>query len=476
MNQPRPLDWVGVEDPWVGVTVDLNALRHIVCEVLRVSATECGEPTAIGLQHQRAYARVYMFKLPGYNVVARLVAPLKPLFKTEGEVGAMDFVRSATSLPVPKVFAYCSEATNPVGVEWVLMEYMPGIEMGDAWDGMTLTQKRRLALDLVDLYDQLSRLRAAGIGSIYHSVYSVDDRNIVVKSIIGDKCHTRYPRSPRWRPLSAESLTLLKTHCSYPVKDGYNLGPLNDISILNYKLSIPSYSQTMPVFTTEEYVRLVSFNGNPTTRSDFDLPTREKFVELFQSLHTLYCDTTVLGPRKAAFGFCFSHGDLHEGNIFIDPQSGEITGIIDWEAAAFRPMWEAVSGVGWFAEDTQRFIYSSEDPENFADDTTEDAKLRAFFRNKLYDRNPDLFSCFYGGIELRAILAAATDIPRPIGQSELFLRRYYYEGYWNEARRGPFPWNMLEWQYKRVYLDRIEMKRLAALSEAASHENHELMT
>ena len=87
-------DWLGVEDPWIGISVDLVALQAIVCQIFRVPATQCEPPIAIGLQHQTNYARVYSFQLPNRTVVARVVAPVKPLFKTESEVAAMDFVRS----------------------------------------------------------------------------------------------------------------------------------------------------------------------------------------------------------------------------------------------------------------------------------------------------------------------------------------------------------------------------------------------
>jgi hypothetical protein len=90
---PISFDWLGVKDPWI-TNVDLVALQGIVCQVLRVPATQCGPPVAIGLQQQANYARVYSFQLPNRTVVARVVAPVKPLFKTESEVAAMDFVRS----------------------------------------------------------------------------------------------------------------------------------------------------------------------------------------------------------------------------------------------------------------------------------------------------------------------------------------------------------------------------------------------
>lgn len=91
-----------------------------------------------------------------------------------------------TSLPVPQVFSYCSESTHPVGAEWLIMEYTSGAEMGDVWDHLQLPQKQRLALDLVDLYDQLSRLKADGCGSIYHNFNSVDDCELLGK-------HSRSP-------------------------------------------------------------------------------------------------------------------------------------------------------------------------------------------------------------------------------------------------------------------------------------------
>jgi len=110
-------DWVGVKDPWIGVDPNMGALRRIVCETFRISDSDCGPSIPVGVLEYASYARVYSFSLPGSrSVITRLVAPVKPLFKTEGEVAAMDFVCGRTSLPVPKVFAYSSEA-NPVGVE-----------------------------------------------------------------------------------------------------------------------------------------------------------------------------------------------------------------------------------------------------------------------------------------------------------------------------------------------------------------------
>jgi len=97
----------------------------------------------------------------------------------------------------------------------------------------------------------------------------------------------------------------------------------------------------------------------------------------------------LFGLSTDPFIFHFCHGDLHHRNILIDPSTGKITGIIDWECAGFRSWWTDVPGVRWLAEDQ---------------------KIRhAFFRVELYKRNPDLFSCFLGGVELCPLPRAATD-------------------------------------------------------------------
>lgn len=472
------LDLVGVDDPWISVSVDLVALRGIVCQVLRVPATECGPPIRMNPKsevQEQGYARVYSFQLQSRSVIARVVAPVRPLFKTEAEVAAMEFVRSKsdytsgciltlnntwftakTSIPVPGVLSYCSESNNPVGAEWILMEYVPGVTMGDGWSSLNFPQKQRLALDIIDFYDQMYHLKADRCGSIYHSVDTKDDSDRLGATNGLSKTTINGPL--RWAPLSSESLLLMKGLCSSSISGRFKLGPLNEMSVLDYCLAMPSPSQTPTVFTSEEYIKLVAFNGIPTTRSAYDLPTREKCVELFQGLHRLYPTSTLFGPSADAVNLRFSHGDLHDKNVMIDPQSGRITGIIDWESAAFRPLWSDLRGIGWFEEERQRFIWGAYfDPENFEADThAYDATLRAFFRTQMYKRNPDLFYCFLGGIELRAILQATSDRPAPKGAPKQFLDRYYELGYWESGRRGPFPWDMSDWHRKWYDLEVLE--------------------
>ena len=252
--------------------------------------------------------------------------------------------------------------------------------------------------------------------------------------------------------MSSSSIRLLRAHCNQSLCGSdrfYDIGPLQDCALLQYPLIVPSPSQTPPVFTATDYVRLLALNGFPSTRSSYDKPTRDRVIELLQGLHSLYPHHPLFGPSSDPFIFRFCHGDLHDGNILVDPTTGKITGIVDWECAGFRPWWIGVAGIGWLEEDRERFLFRADCPNNFADDNSNsqyygsDGYLQAFFRTELHKRDQDLFSCFLGGVEMRALLHAATDEPGPEGESDIFLRLYKETGCWNESRRGLFPFDIV---------------------------------
>lgn len=104
--------------------------------------------------------------LSGSNVhkfVMRIASPLYPWFKVEDEVAIMEYVRQyCASILVSRVLFYDSSSAsqgNTLGCEWILMEYMPGVDFHEATQVMTLPQKLRLAQKVAEWEDQLSQLR-----------------------------------------------------------------------------------------------------------------------------------------------------------------------------------------------------------------------------------------------------------------------------------------------------------------------------
>jgi hypothetical protein len=287
------------------------------------------------------------------------------------------------------------------------MEFVPGKDMNTVWHDLSLARKQRLARDVVDIHAQLSKLKADGCGAIYHSVHSVDDFNLT--------------KTPRWRPLSVNSLRILREYCFHSLKEGYKLGPLQSVPLVNYRVAVPSPARTLPVYTSEEYVNLVVRNGQPTTWSHYELYARETCIDLIRCVCNLFPHSKLFGQLVDGSGYCFTHGDLHDQNIFVDSDTGAIAGVLDWDCAAFRPMWTEIAVIGWFVEDGHRMIFRWFKPTNFAYETEEDARLRALFRTGLNKRDSDLFACFLRGSELRAICDAGTDSPAPDGQTVIFL-------------------------------------------------------
>ena len=107
--------------------------------------------------------------------------------------------------------------------------------------------------------------------------------------------------------------------------------------------------------------RLITFSFSPTTA---DLPG--------DPIPTFRLAKNALNFLKAFIGFIRSPAYLvltqtgptfvsHTVMIYMDPRTGAITGIIDWGAATFRPLWGEVYGVRWLGEDPQRFTFGSDD-------------------------------------------------------------------------------------------------------------------
>ena len=61
----------------------------------------------------------------------RVSLPVEPFFKTESEAATLSYIRTHTSIPVPEVIEWDSSADNPLGFEWVLVDKVEGVCMGE---------------------------------------------------------------------------------------------------------------------------------------------------------------------------------------------------------------------------------------------------------------------------------------------------------------------------------------------------------
>ncbi|EHK96215.1 putative Altered inheritance of mitochondria protein 9, mitochondrial [Glarea lozoyensis 74030] len=120
---------------------DFNALCKKVVELCPGSRqVETFEKAESG------FNRVFLFLMDnGTGIVARIpfrIAGPAGL-TTNSEVATMAYMRKHTNIPVPEVLDWSDSNTNVIGVEYIIMKYVPGVQLRVKWSEMTPLQHRR---------------------------------------------------------------------------------------------------------------------------------------------------------------------------------------------------------------------------------------------------------------------------------------------------------------------------------------------
>ena len=70
------------------------------------------------------------------------------------------------SIPTPNIIDYNISGENDLDFEWILIDFVEGQMLSNAWKTTTGDAKERLVDVVVDYTSQLFRIRADAIGSI----------------------------------------------------------------------------------------------------------------------------------------------------------------------------------------------------------------------------------------------------------------------------------------------------------------------
>ncbi|KAH8193683.1 hypothetical protein TruAng_012153 [Truncatella angustata] len=102
--------------------------------------------------------------------------------KLRGELDVMQLVRDRSGLPVPRVFAYEVNENNPVGVPFILMEFIPGNTAMDAAGGyelhrgqIPLGHRERFYRSVAKCHVQMTAIRFPKIGIIVRNKHGEYD-------------------------------------------------------------------------------------------------------------------------------------------------------------------------------------------------------------------------------------------------------------------------------------------------------------
>lgn len=133
----------------------------------------------------------YIVKIPCSNAG-------RPVYCTASEVAVLGFgeidslffdgaprftkiialVRAHTTIPVPKVFAWSADTTNPVGAEYIVMERVPGVQIFKKWDEMGESSRISIIKRITQWECELSEIQFPAFGNLYYKS-SLKDQEMI---------------------------------------------------------------------------------------------------------------------------------------------------------------------------------------------------------------------------------------------------------------------------------------------------------
>ena len=117
------------------------------------------------------------------------------------------------------------------------------------------------------------------------------------------------------------------------VVDGdFLIGPVNGITFLTLGKNVPA-SLCGPFATKRAFLEAFRDKdacGGTKVQNKLDRCSIERIFEIYDVIRPLYASRV-----DSSAPVDFAHSDLSVANVMVDSESGEVTGLIDWETAGF---------------------------------------------------------------------------------------------------------------------------------------------
>ncbi|KAF1912281.1 kinase-like domain-containing protein [Ampelomyces quisqualis] len=262
-----------------------------------------------------------MQKEDGSEVVAKIPFSIAgpPKYTTASEVAVLKFITAHTRVPVPKVLAWSSDASNPVGVEYIVMEKAPGQQLFTTWSTMTVEEQFNLVEQLTQFEAELASIPFPANGSLYLRESMTDgepwvalDRTVDPSGqfCIGPSCE---------RAWSAQGNMMVPP-------SQINNGPWPNLS--SFGLALVEREK----LHIEQQSRDSNF-GPPRGSVEEQLAVLDMAKEVLSRIDTVTLINRVSRP-------VLWHTDLHMGNIYSKPEDpAKICSLIDWQSIVVSPLY-----------------------------------------------------------------------------------------------------------------------------------------
>ncbi|KAJ5735570.1 phosphotransferase enzyme family protein [Penicillium malachiteum] len=230
----------------------------------------------------------------GSEVLAKLPNPnAGPAhFTVASEVATRELLRHVFNIPVPQIFAWSNDASaNLVKAEYIIEKKAPGIQLGSAWHQWPRELKLQLITRVIDLEDKLTSISF----DQHECIYFKDD----LRLLTGEATELQV-QAENVAPKALQKYALGNNEMLWIKSKG--------ASRMNYYRS--SQNKELPADGLEllkKYMDVAHYLGPSSTDES-------------GALNVLW------------------HPELHLDNIFVDPDTHEITSIIDWQSACVAPL------------------------------------------------------------------------------------------------------------------------------------------
>ncbi|KAG2131956.1 hypothetical protein BD769DRAFT_1354918 [Suillus cothurnatus] len=271
------------------------------------------------------------------SAVDLLASPAFPKDKLESEVATnthsalfrkvatCKMIAAFTNIPVPRIHAWNSDASNPVGAEYMILDKIKGTPASHNWENLSEEVKKIVVSQVARYFLEIFSLRFESAGSLYLSPLSP---LFLVGPIIS---------TPFYRAL-----------------DGV-------VRVPDAPISNNVDPNRGPFSTVTEYL-------SSNLRAELDFISNHRSVVLSELQE---CDPTQLAESRLELGERVMRKAIELCSI--DTDSGRVTGFIDFEAATIAPLWDCAV--------IPRWLQDADDPESSYEGGTSEERgvLRAVF-------------------------------------------------------------------------------------------------
>jgi hypothetical protein len=252
----------------------------------------------------------YVIKIPCVGTAARWQK--QDAYMLRSEFGTMKLVGERTKCPVPKVIACDDTLDNKLGAPYSVMKACRGVRAVEVWHDADANnhwdpdevdfpsaelslERSRMLRSLAQAMAELRSLEFDRIGALDFNNVDTDG-----KPAIG----------PLWEWNSDPELTM------------------EDLMTEKALKQKPAYDSSLELFM-DGLLEAWPYEGH-----------KGRLMVMHQILDALFRSDALaqsVRPGDSKETFVLRHDDLNLQNVFCDPDTGEVTGIIDWERASTAP-------------------------------------------------------------------------------------------------------------------------------------------